>query len=90
MPEYPERRSTFQLEKGEVSIVKATVAIGVALSVGWGIVVTIVLPINSMQVQLAQIQSALKISAQNFVLLQNQVTSNSNDILILKDQMVNK
>lgn len=85
MEERPiERRQGVMLDKGEISIVKAAVILVAVLSLGWGVVTTIVLPINSMQVQLAQIQVSLKTSAQNFATLQTQVTANSNDILILK------
>ena len=78
--------SELKLDQGEISIVKAAVVLVAFLSLGWGVVVTIVLPINSMQIQLAQIQVILKTSAQSVTTLQTEVTQNSNDILILKAQ----
>lgn len=78
--------TSIKLDDSEISIVKAAVVLVAILSLGWGIVVTIVLPINSMQVTLAQIQTTLKASAQSFTALQSEVSANSNAILILQTE----
>lgn len=43
----------------EISLTKAVMVLVFALSVGWGIVNTIIIPINNIQVSLIQIQTAL-------------------------------
>ena len=83
------RQNTFILDKGEISIVKASVVLVTLLTLGWGVVVTIVLPINSMQIQLANIQATLKSSTQNVTALQAEVAANSSDILLLKQEQLN-
>lgn len=75
-----------KLDQSEISIVKAALVLVFCLSVGWGFVVTVVLPINSMQVQLAQIQTTLKSQTQNFATLQSQETLDANNILILQQK----
>lgn len=76
-----------QLDKGDVNI-KYVLVIIVAI-VGYVALYynTTVLPIATIQVQLAQIQVTLKQATQNFTTLNAEVQANTNAISVLQDKI---
>lgn len=76
-----------QLEKGDVNIKNILIIFAFLIGfVGW-FYSSIVIPLSNIQVQITQIQLTLKSAAQNFVNLQSQITANSDDIIILKQEI---
>lgn len=88
-----ERRQGITLDKSEISVVKAAVVLVALLSLGWGIVVTLVIPVSNLTLQVAQINNTLKMyiqtSTQNYNALTAQVTSNTEDIIVIKQELQN-
>lgn len=56
----------------------------------WGFVTTVVLPLQKLQIQVAQVQVDLKVSSRDVGTLKDDVSSLKTDVAVLKSKTVDK
>ena len=86
-----DRRQNITIDKSEISLAKAGIILVAILTAGWGIVSTIVIPVSNLTLQVTQLTTTVNTYIKNqsaaFTILQDQVTTNSTDITIIKQKL---
>lgn len=79
------------IDNTELSLTRVTIVIVFLLGVGWAFISTVVLPINTLNLEFAQLNTTLttfiKTQNQSYTLLQTEVNQNTSDISIIKEHI---
>ena len=79
------------IDRSEISLAKAGIILVAILTASWGVVSTIVIPVSNLTLQVTQLTTTVSTYIKNqtaaFTILQNQVTTNSTDITIIKQKL---